>query len=75
MGYHGYAPGKYAPTRPTEVQAALRLITKQDTFELLSKIIRNVVPLPTSCMHKTLHLKHALLFMILQNHQPGTSMS
>lgn len=46
MGYHGYAPGKYAPTRPTEVQAALRLITKQDTFELLSKIIRNVVRHP-----------------------------
>ena len=53
MGYHGYAPGKYAPTRPTEVQAALRLITKQDTFELLSKIIRNVVrpppPVPKCC--------------------------
>ncbi len=43
MGYAGYAPGKYAPPKPTEVQAALRQVARQDSYELLSKLLRNVV--------------------------------
>ena len=43
MGYAGYAPGKYAPPKPTEAQAALRQVARQDSYELLSKLLRNVV--------------------------------
>ncbi len=46
MGYAGYAPGKYAPPKPTEVQAALRQVARQDSYELLSKLLRNVVRSP-----------------------------
>ena len=46
MGYAGYAPGKYAPPKPTEVQAALRQVARQDSYELLSKLLRNVVRPP-----------------------------
>ena len=45
MGYAGYAPTKYAPPKPTEVQAALRQVSKQESYELLSKLLRNVVRL------------------------------
>ena len=54
MGYAGYAPGKYAPPKPTEVQAALRQVARQDSYELLSKLLRNVVrPLLVSQSSKT----------------------
>ena len=43
MGYAGYAPAKYAPPKPTEVQAALRQVAKQESYDLLSKLLRNVV--------------------------------
>ena len=49
MGYAGYAPGKYAPPKPTEVQAALRQVARQDSYELLSKLLRNVVR-PSACV-------------------------
>ena len=58
MGYAGYAPGKYAPPKPTEVQAALRQVAKQDSYEMLSKLLRNVVRAP---VHFVAGCKTALL--------------
>lgn len=52
----GYAVAKYAPPKPTGVQAALYSVESQETLEIIGKLTRNVVINPTEDKYRKIKL-------------------
>lgn len=58
MGYAGYVPAKYA-AKPTAVQLALKELQNEATYELMSKIVKNVVVAPADEKFRRLRLSNS----------------
>ena len=41
MGYAGYAPTKFPPAKPTEIEAALAAIKSLEALEIIGKLVYN----------------------------------